>query len=426
MSGQSSVHHSTRHCRGGKTWLWLMPACLGIILYLTSCGVFLQDAEPTLTSTSTLTPFPSYTPLPSATHTPSPTSTPSPTPAFTPPPTSTSLFMVLPNTPIPMPLATIGVSNALQASCLAQWVGEQVTDLEWTPEENMLAVAHPASISLYDYQSRLLLRTLHPSAEGIFSVKFSPDGAWLVAASRRGDEQTGYTSSLDIWRGAGIRPMGLLYGEASGLSSMEFTPDSAQLLTAFASPNYEDNGIHFFDTWTWEMTGTLLTGPVLDISISPDGKYFATTPDRYAINIWERVYDPAQEQTLFSVKYKIYTSFTGAVNQIVFSPAAGIFATGHYDGEIKIWDLATGQLVRTLLSDGVVSSLAFSPDGQLLASGSQYENSLIRIWSVVDGRLLRTMDGHAHGVTNLLFSPDGQLLVSASYDGEVRVWGLRP
>jgi WD40 repeat protein len=41
-------------------------------------------------------------------------------------------------------------------------------------------------------------------------------------------------------------------------------------------------------------------------------------------------------------------------------------------------------------------------------------------------QMLRTLEGHAHGVDNLTFSPDGQVLVSASFDGAVRLWGVRP
>lgn len=62
-------------------------------------------------------------------------------------------------------------------------------------------------------------------------------------------------------------------------------------------------------------------------------------------------------------------------------------------------------------------SVAFSPDGQLLASGSE-DNT--------DSALLRTLEGHTKAVESVVFSPDGQRLASGSADGIVRLWGVRP
>lgn len=79
-----------------------------------------------------------------------------------------------------------------------------------------------------------------------------------------------------------------------------------------------------------------------------------------------------------------------------------------------------------MTGNGVVDSLAFDPSGTLLASGQSYETHTVLIWDVDTGDLLRSLEGHTHAVTQLLFSPDGQLLVSGSFDGDVRLWGIRP
>ncbi|GAH94700.1 unnamed protein product, partial [marine sediment metagenome] len=103
-----------------------------------------------------------------------------------------------------------------------------------------------------------------------------------------------------------------------------------------------------------------------------------------------------------------------------------LLAMGHYDGLINIWDVASGTLLRTIATEAVVQSLAFSPDGSLLATGHSYEDNLINVWWVDAGSLLTTLPGHDAGVDFLLFSPLGDMLVSGSYDGSVRVWGIRP
>ena len=69
-----------------------------------------------------------------------------------------------------------------------------------------------------------------------------------------------------------------------------------------------------------------------------------------------------------------------------------------------------------------VYSVAFSPDGQILASGS-YDNT-VRLWRVSDGTLLRILVGHTNLVLSVAFSPDGQTLASGSWDRTVRLWKL--
>ncbi len=71
---------------------------------------------------------------------------------------------------------------------------------------------------------------------------------------------------------------------------------------------------------------------------------------------------------------------------------------------------------------GWVLSVAFSPDGALLASGSN--DNTVRLWRVSDGAQLRTLEGHTDEVRSVAFSPDGRLLASGSRDGTVRLWGV--
>jgi WD40 repeat protein len=135
-----------------------------------------------------------------------------------------------------------------------------------------------------------------------------------------------------------------------------------------------------------------------------------------------KVWDLTKKDWLFT----LHTSFTGAVNRLAFSPDGQTLASGHYDGTIRVWDMQAGGLLFTIQTDEVIESLVFSPDGQMLASGGSYANSFVRLWDAHNGALLNTLEGNTSGVGYLLFSPDSRYLVSGSYDGMLRLWGVRP
>lgn len=111
-------------------------------------------------------------------------------------------------------------------------------------------------------------------------------------------------------------------------------------------------------------------------------------------------------------------------NNMIFSPDNTILALGNDDGNISLWNATNGGLLQNLTVDSnQITSLAFSPDGNILASGSSNETAQVHIWSVKDGKLLKTLTLD-HSISSMDFSPDGSIL-GIGYDYESTVSLLR-
>jgi GTPase SAR1 family protein/predicted MPP superfamily phosphohydrolase len=110
-----------------------------------------------------------------------------------------------------------------------------------------------------------------------------------------------------------------------------------------------------------------------------------------------------------------------AFNGVAYSPNGRIIAAASNNGTIRLWDVQTGKLLRSLEGHTIwVWSVAFSPDGLLLASGSGDRS--VKLWEVASGKLLRSLEGHTNWVESVAFSPDGLLLASGSIEPSVKVW----
>ena len=111
---------------------------------------------------------------------------------------------------------------------------------------------------------------------------------------------------------------------------------------------------------------------------------------------------------------------TDSVYSVAFSPNGEMLASKSFDETIKIWNPNTGQLLRTIhTSRG--GQIAFSPDGNMLASGDT-EDKVVNLWDPNTGELLKVLKGHPGNVSYVTFSPDGTMLASGCSEDTIRLW----
>jgi WD40 repeat protein len=130
---------------------------------------------------------------------------------------------------------------------------------------------------------------------------------------------------------------------------------------------------------------------------------------------------PTRAQDKLSIETVPVIPHSWSINSVALSPDAARVISAGREGQLKLWDAATGRLLRTLIGHThEVMSVAFSPDGATALSGGL--DQTVKLWDAASGRVLLTLQGHSNFVHAVAFSPDGKTLLSASEDGTVKLW----
>jgi WD40 repeat protein len=348
-----------------------------------------------------------------------------------------------------------------------------IASLRFSPDGSLLAIGYKnGSVRVHDASQLSQGVKLGGHQEAVTSLAFSGDGAALY---------TGSKESVRVWNVASAVRAQMPLEEAEGpgegpgrrTHSIAFSPDGRTIAAAF--------GISPLTLWD-VATRRPLEGVPQDVladtvAFSPDGRTLAYNSSGGEVKLWDRV--SSEEVTLEA----------NGVNSLSYSPDSRLLITGRGDGTVALWDVSVrsnpkklrevsasqsfaeaiafspdGKSVVACFKDGTVkmwdaglgseqtlaqagtasdlppaTTLAFSPDGRLLAVGlskdydqmderAYFGGGLVRLWRIKDegGRRvleeLPPLKGHRGDITSLAFSPSGQTLYSSSDDGASKLW----
>ena len=146
-------------------------------------------------------------------------------------------------------------------------------------------------------------------------------------------------------------------------------------------------------------------------------------PQPTPISLYIPPLPPAQPKTQTWRCVHTLAGHSHLVRSVAISPDGQIIASGSWDNTIKLWHLRSGKLILTIAGHlDPVSSVAFNPDGGILVSASS--DGTIKLWQPSSGNLRSTLTGHSDLVKSVAFSPDGQTLASASDDNTIKLWHM--
>jgi WD40 repeat protein len=261
---------------------------------------------------------------------------------------------------------------------------------EDTQEAGTAPTATPTSIN--EQSMRLIAEN-----QAMMSVAFSNDGRWLVSG--------GGDNTLRVWDVAtGEELINIPLGEEEFVITMAFSPDGR-----FFAAGGLDLRLSAADTLTdgsASPINVLSGGVVRGVAFSPNSEYLIYGGDNQVLEVY-RVNNGTDAQLMHQLE-----GHSNGITDVAFSPDGELMATsGAYeDGQIYLWELSTHASTVWDSRAEFVDSIDFSPDGLRLAAST---GGLLQIWNVVTGTELLTVNAGAYAAT---YSPDGRLIATA-YDG---------
>jgi WD40 repeat protein len=340
---------------------------------------------------------------------------------------------------------TVKLWDLDSGECVRTFVGhgDKVHAVAWSSDEKFaVSGSGDRTLKLWEVDTGSCLRTLTGHSDGVLAVALSADGRLVLSGS---GDRTGR-----LWRLSDGAHLCTLDGHAGPVCAVCLSPDGR-----FALSGSGDQSLRL-----WRLPAEWLA-PYLVSRVLPSETALAAWTDferaltqgqealargdavaaaqrirearllpghgsrPEAMHQWSKLYVHLPRATLQGGwEGKTFAEHLDAVTAVCLNGDGSLAVSGSADRTLKLWDLVTGQCVRTLVGHHAeITSVCLRADGQYLLSGSA--DRTLKYWRVSTGRCLGTYQGHTDVVTSVSLSADGHHAVSGSTDRTVRLWDIR-
>jgi len=285
-----------------------------------------------------------------------------------------------------------------------------VSAIAFSPDGSIIAAGDDSQfVSLWDAATQEQLAAIDVSTQ-TYDLAFNSDGTQLATA--HGDR------TVRLWDVLEGTELAVMEGHTSTIYGVAFSPDDSVIASGA-----DDRTVRLWDATNGSEIAVVEghTGGIYDINFSPDGSSIVTGSSDYTVRFWDAATGEEllmiEEVEVEDAEYNI--GHDRSVNATVFSPDGSVVATGSDDYTVRIWDAAGEQLAVVDLETSV-EDFAFSPDGSQLATISG--TTEVRLWNLADGSEISAALGHTEDIIAIDFTSDGENMVFADSDSNVWVW----
>ena len=308
-------------------------------------------------------------------------------------------------------LASGGEDNTVRAWKIT---GELVFERKRIHERGVLSVAfspkgsrivsgsNDHTVRIWDISTGKELIRMEGHAGAVFSAAFRSDGNRVVSG--------GHDRTVRIWDAETGIEMQRLNGHQDQVTSVALSPDDHRIVSGS-----RDGELRIWDASVWTELNRAFSkgGTVLSVAVSPDGSRVVTGTSGGTLEIW----DGLTGQSLETIE----KAHARPVTTVAFNSGGTQIISGSQDGTIGLWETNTGKELNRLVDrQNQINSVAFHPqdDWRAMSGGN---DEYIKVWDIKAETVIGRMK-HDGSVTSMAFSPDGLLIASVGYDNTLRIW----